>query len=156
MLAGVLTAFGSPTRPFEVGGGGTFDGVLLNDIRRPRVEGKVVGRRLRAWDVEWGDGGATIAVENMYLDTTDAVVRRDGAELRTSGKFSLGYPRQDKGEEMNARIVSRDWPLEDFRHAFILDEYPIFGAVSGELHLYGDYLGPYGFGQDDRDRRRGL
>lgn len=147
VLAGVLTAFGSPTRPFEVGGGGTIDGVLLNHIARPRVEGKAVGRRLRAWDVEWGDGEADITVENMYLDTTNAVVRKDGAEIHASGRYSLGYPRKDGGEQMNARIRSRDWPLEEFRHAFILDEYPIFGAVSGELHLYGDYLGPHGVGR---------
>jgi hypothetical protein len=145
--AGVLTAFGSLTRPVEVGGGGVFDGVLLNQIGKPRIEGLLVGRRLRGWDVEWGGGQARIVAENNYVDVTDAVIRRDDGEIRTTGRYSLGYPRKDKGEEMNARITCTNWPVEDFRHAFILDEYPYFGAVSGELHLYGNYLGPYGFGR---------
>jgi hypothetical protein len=149
VLSGVLTAFGSPTKPFEMGGGGTFDGTLTKLISRPRIEGKVVGTRMRAWDVEWGDGAATVAIENLYLETTDAWVRRarDASEIRASGKFSMGYPRKDHGEEINGRISSTDWPLEDFRRAFLLDDYPIFGAVTGEIHIYGAYLGPYGFGR---------
>jgi len=38
------------------------------------------------------------------------------------------------------------WDLADLRHAFILDEYPVDGDLSGEFHLYGNYLEPYGFG----------
>lgn len=147
ILAGIMTAFGTPTLPVEVGGGGTFDGVLLNRIARPRIEGRVTGQRMRGWDVEWGAGEARIVVENSYVDVTDAVLRRDGGEIRTSGRFSLGFPRPDKGEEMNARITCEEWPLEDFRHAFLLDEFPVFGKVAGEIRLYGDYLGPYGFGR---------
>jgi hypothetical protein len=147
VLAGTLTAFGSRTTPVEVGGGGTFDGVLTKAIWRPRIEGDTVGRRLRSWDVEWGDGRSHVVIENMYVDTTDAVFTKNGAELRPIGRFSLGFPRKDTGEEMNARISCVNWPLVDFRHAFILDEYPIFGDVSGEMHLYGDYLGPHGFGR---------
>jgi hypothetical protein len=147
VLAGIMTAFGSKTTAVAVGGGGTFDGVLTKAIWRPRVEGDVVGRRLRSWDVEWGDGRSHVAIENMYVDTTDAVFTKNGAELRPIGRFSLGFPRKDKGEEMNARISCVNWPLVDLRHAFILDEYPIFGDVSGEIHLYGDYFGPHGFGR---------
>lgn len=147
ILAGIMTAFGTPTAPIEVGGGGTFDGVLLNRVARPRIEGRATGRRLRAWDVEWGEGEARVVVENSYADVTDAVIRRGDSAIRTSGRFSLGFPRADKGEELNARIVCEAWPLEDFRHAFILDEYPVFGKVAGEIRLYGEYLGPYGFGR---------
>jgi translocation and assembly module TamB len=67
--------------------------------------------------------------------------------MRAEGRFSLGYPRKDLGEELNARINATDWPLTDLRHAFDMDEYPLDGDLSGEFHLYGAYTGPFGFGR---------
>ena len=97
---------------------------------------------MRAWDVDWGAGSSRIIVENGYLDVKDAVVRKGRGELRAAGRFSLGYPRKDKGEELNARITATDWSLADLRHAFAMDAYPIDGNLSGEFHLYGPYTGP--------------
>ena len=59
----------------------------------------------------------------------------------------MGYPRRDGGEEINARfgLVSR--PVVDFRNAFRLEGYPVDGALSGELHLFGQYGRPFGFGR---------
>ena len=39
VFAGVLTAFGSRTGLISIGGYGTFDGVMVNNFRRPRIEG---------------------------------------------------------------------------------------------------------------------
>ncbi len=147
LLTGVMTALGAPTRPVELGGSGTFDGVMLNAFRRPRVEGLFAGRGMRAWDVAWGDGQAQITVENAYLDVKDAIVRKDGGTLRADGRFSLGFPRRDGGEELNARIRTSAWPLVDLRHAFDFDDYPLDGLMAGEFHLYGPYRGPFGFGR---------
>ncbi|MFO7692957.1 MAG: translocation/assembly module TamB domain-containing protein [Vicinamibacterales bacterium] len=147
LLAGIITAFGSPTRAVEMGGAGTFDGVLLNAFRAPRIEGVFAAARMRAWDVEWGRGESRIVVENGYVDVTDAVARKGNGTLRANGRFSLGYPRKDGGEEINAVVTIDGWNLKDLRHAFILDEYPYDGDLSGEFHLYDKYLEPYGFGR---------
>ncbi len=147
LLAGIITAFGSTTRAVEMGGAGQFDGVMLNAFRAPRVEGVFVGQGMRAWDVEWGSGRATIAVENAYLDVTDAVIRKGDAQLQAQGRFALGYPRKDRGEEINGRIKVERWPVADLRHGFDLDDYPIDGLMTGEIHLYGPYERPFGFGR---------
>jgi hypothetical protein len=147
LLAGIITAFGSPTRAVEMGGAGTFDGVLLNAFKAPRIEGRFAATRMRAWDVEWGRGQSRIVVENGYVDVTDAVARKGNGTLRANGRFSLGYPRKDRGEEINAVVRIDNWNLKDLRHAFILDEYPYDGSVSGEFHLYDKYLEPRGFGR---------
>ena len=136
LLAGIITAFGSPTRAVEMGGAGTFDGVLLNSFKAPRIEGTFAATRMRAWDVEWGRGQARIVVENSYVEVTDAVARKGNGTLRANGRFSLGYPRKDGGEEINAVVRIDDWNLKDLRHAFILDEYPYDGNLSGEFQLY--------------------
>jgi hypothetical protein len=147
LLAGIITAFGSPTRAAEMGGAGTFDGVLLNAFSAPRIEGVFAATRMRAWDVEWGSGQSRIVVENAYVDVTDGVARKGNGTLRASGRFALGFPRKDGGEEINAVIKVDNWDLVDFRHAFVLDRYPYDGNVFGEFHLYGEYLAPHGFGR---------
>ena len=72
------------------------------------------------------------------------------------GTFALGYPRRDGGEEIDARIRAVEWPLTDYRAAFELYDYPVFGAVGGEIHLYGKYEEPFGFGRLTLDRGRRL
>ncbi|HOQ60655.1 MAG TPA: hypothetical protein PKZ08_08545, partial [Vicinamibacterales bacterium] len=146
-LAGVLTAFGSPSRPAEVGGEGTFEGVLFNAIWDPRIEGFFAGAGLTFWDVDWGRGESAVVIEHLYADVKDAEVRKGAGTLRATGRFSLGYPRRDRGEELNAVIRISDWDLADFRHAFEFDAYPWDGRVHGELHLWGAYEEPFGFGK---------
>jgi hypothetical protein len=146
LLAGILTDFGSPTGPVAFGGRGEFDGEMTGPFRRPRVEGTFTGDDLRAWDTLWGDGSAHIVVENSYVTVTGGVIRTGDAEIRAEGLFSLGYPRRDGGEEINARfrIARRD--LASLRHAFELDTWPLTGQLTGEFHLTGAYQGPVGFG----------
>jgi hypothetical protein len=147
LLAGIMTAAGARTRPVYVGGSGAFDGTLLGRFKAPRVVGEFSGRDLRAWDVTWGSARTALVVENSYVDIADAEIEKDGARLRVAGRFSLGFPRKDGGEEIRARIRMTDWPLVDLRHAFVLDDYPVDGPISGDYQIHGDYRGPHGFGR---------
>jgi hypothetical protein len=147
VLAGVLTAFGSPTGTVKIGGSGDFTGRLLNSFRDPRIEGSFTGDHVRAWDVTWGRVRGQVAIENSYVDVTGGVATKGGAEIRADGRFSLGHPRKDGGEELNGRFRVTDWPLADLRHAFDLDAYPLEGKVGGEYHIYGPYTRPFGFGK---------
>lgn len=147
LLAALMTAFGSPTVAVPVGGYGEFDGVLLRALRAPRVEGSFTGARMRAWDVEWGPTAGRVVIEDGYADITDGVVVDGDSRIAVDGRFSLGYPRRDGGEELDARVRVDRRPLVDLRHAFALDDYDVAGFLSGEFHLYGKYERPFGFGR---------
>src|SRR5690606_4171823 len=143
---GILTALGSPTAAVPVGGHGEFTGVMLGAFNDPRIEGTFTGDRMRAWDVVWGRGSADIVIENSYVDVSRSSLVSGDAEINATGRFSLGYPRKDGGEEIDARVVLDRWPLADLRHAFELDDWPVEGFVSGEYLLTGLYETPHGSG----------
>ncbi|AMY12195.1 putative protein involved in outer membrane biogenesis [Luteitalea pratensis] len=147
LLAGIMTAAGARTRPVVVGGSGTFDGTMTGRFRAPHIEGQFAGRNLRGWDVNWGTARTSLVVENSYVDIADAEIDSGDARMRVQGRFSLGFPRRDGGEEIRARIQMSGWPLRDLRHAFVLDDYPVDGPLSGDFQLQGDYRGPMGFGR---------
>ncbi len=73
---------------------------------------------MRAWDTLWGDGSAHIVIENGYVTVRDGCIRRGDSEIRAEGLFSLGYPRRDGGEEINARFRVNRRDLDSLRHAF--------------------------------------
>jgi translocation-and-assembly-module (TAM) inner membrane subunit TamB-like protein len=146
LLAALMTAFGSPTNAIPIAGDGTFDGVMMNSFSRPRIEGTFAGERMRAFDVDWGTAYGTVAIENAYADIKDVVITDAGSQILADGRFSLGYPRKDGGEEINARVRIDGRPVMDLRHAFALDDYPVDGLLSGEFHVYGAYTRPFGFG----------
>ncbi|MGQ0732646.1 MAG: translocation/assembly module TamB domain-containing protein [Acidobacteriota bacterium] len=147
LLAGLMTAFGAPTRAIEMDGAGEFDGVLIGAFRRPRIEGRFRGRSMQAFDVIWGDADGDVVVENAYANVSNARVVRGRARMDISGLFSLGFPRRDGGEEINARVRIERRPVGDLLDAFDLEDYPILGLVSGEFHIYGAYTRPLGFGR---------
>ena len=147
VLAGIMTTFGAPTGAVPIDGNGEFDGRMLASFSKPRIEGTFKGDRLRAWDVIWGRGIADVVIENSYAIVANAILTSGESEIRADGQFSLGYPRKDHGEEIDARIRLNRRPLADLRHAFQLDDYPMEGLVSGDFHLYGAYEGPFGFGK---------
>jgi hypothetical protein len=146
-LAGIMTAFGASTRATEMDGAGQFDGVLLGAFRRPRVEGRFRGHAMRAFDVVWGDAEGDVVVENSYAQIGKAVVRQGASRIDISGLFSLGYPRRDRGEEINARFRIEGRPVLDLLDAFDLEDYPVTGNLSGDFHVYGPYTRPFGFGR---------
>ena len=105
VLAGILTDFGARTGPVAFGGRGEFDGGDDRPVpAAARRRACSRGEDLRAWDTLWGDGAANIVVENSYVTVTDGVIRNGDSEIRAEGLFSLGYPRSDGGEEINARV----------------------------------------------------
>lgn len=146
LLAGIITDFGSPASAVPFAGRGEFDGVMTGAFRAPRVEGLFTGEDLWAFDTLWGTGSAQILVEDKYVTVKDGVVRHGASEIRADGLFALGYPREDRGEEINARIRVARRDLDGLRHAFGIDEYPVSGLLSGEFHLTGAYERPIGFG----------
>ncbi|HZB24698.1 MAG TPA: translocation/assembly module TamB domain-containing protein [Vicinamibacterales bacterium] len=147
VLAGIMTAFGASTGAIPISGYGEFDGVMLNAFTRPRIEGFFSGEQMRAWDVVWGSARTDLVIENGYAFIKHAALTKDGSEIVAAGQFSLGYPRRDSGEEINARVKLSRRPLRDLRHAFELDDYPVDGLVSGEYHVYGNYETPFGVGR---------
>ncbi|HSC28702.1 MAG TPA: hypothetical protein VLD67_15605, partial [Vicinamibacterales bacterium] len=137
VLAGILTMFGAPAAAVPIGGHGEFDGVMLGAFRQARIQGRFTGENLRAWGVVWGSGRADLVIENAYAFVADSVMTRGDSEIRANGQFSLGYPRRDGREEIDARVRISRRPLADLRHAFRLDDYPVEGVLSGEFHVYG-------------------
>lgn len=146
LLSAVLTAFGSRTSPIEIDGRGVFDGTMTRWFSRPLIVGHFAGERLRAWKVLWGTGRADVSVENSYLTVTNSAIGDGEAKIVANGKYSLGFPRADGGEEIDARISVERWPLVDFRTFFELDDWPVDGTVFSDVQIYGRYRGPEGFG----------
>ena len=151
-LAGIMTMVAAPTSSVPLDGIGEFDGVMLGDLGNPRVEGSFSGRAMRAWNVSWGALEGRAVIENAYAFVREAVVTQGDARLDVDGQFALGYPRRDGGTEIDARIRAAEWPLTDFRTAFELHDYPVFGALGGEIRLNGRYEEPFGFGRLTIDR----
>ncbi|MBP7779097.1 MAG: translocation/assembly module TamB [Acidobacteria bacterium] len=151
-LAGIMTMVAAPTGAVPIDGVGEFDGVMLGDLASPRVEGSFTGQAMRAWNVSWGTLEGKAVIEDSYAFVSEAAMTRGASRLDVDGQFALGYPRQDGGTEIDARIRASEWPLTDFRAAFELHDYPVFGALGGEIRLSGRYQEPFGFGRITLDR----
>ena len=130
---------------------------MTGPFRRPRVEGRFSAAGSGAWDTWWGEGSAPhIVVENNYVNVNDGVVRVDDSEIHADGLFSLGYPRDDRGQEIDARFRVSRRDLIGLRHAFQIDEYPVSGLLSGEFHLTGAVPAADGLRRHDHRQRRRL
>jgi hypothetical protein len=153
LFAAIMNNFNSNSQmgAIEVGGRGTFDGVLTKEFRAPRIEGRFSGDQMRAFKVAWGQATGDIVVENNYLDLTNGRVdygETGGRVVIPSGKFALGYPRADGGEEINAHIRVEGVPLQPFKDAFMLSDWPVEGTVElADMAVTGQYLKPGGTGQ---------
>ena len=90
--------------------------------------------------------------EQLRHHLARALIQAGESTIAAEGRFSLGYPRKDNGEEINAVIRMSRRPLRDLRHAFQLDDYPVEGIASGEYHIWGKYETPDGFGRLQIDR----
>jgi len=152
LLGGILTAFGSPTGAIDIAGRGEFDGTMYGAFGRPRIEGHFTGDRMRAWNTVWGHAVGDLVIENSYVDIRGSAITQGDSRIEADGKFSLGYPRKDLGEEINAIVRVSGRPLADLRHAFQLDDWPIEGLTSGEFRIHGPYQRPFGDGHLRIDR----
>ena len=120
---------------------------MTESFRSPRIEGEFSGEQMRAWDVVWGAVRGKALIQNSYVDVTDVTITSGSSVIKTTGRYSLGFPRKDGGEEINARIEIAGRPVADLRHAFDIDEYDIDGLLSGEFTVTGKYLTPSGSGR---------
>ena len=68
------------------------------------------------------------------------------AVVHVDGRFAIGFPRVDGGEEINARFDLASFPAQRLRDVFSIEGYEINGPLTGEIHLYGYYREPFGFG----------
>jgi hypothetical protein len=152
LLTGIMSMVASPTNAVPIDGVGVFDGVITGALSNPTVQGTFTGQAMRAWNVTWGDVEGEAVIDNAYAYLSRTVVRSGHSRLDVEGTFSLGYPRRDGGEEIDARVRASEWPVTDFRTAFELHDYPVSGAAGGEFHLYGKYEEPFGFGRLTIDR----
>ena len=147
LFAGMLTAFGSTTKVIPVDGYGTFDGTMFNEFRRPRIEGTFAGEGIRAFDVTWGSVQGDAVIENSYANVRNVMISSsDGSTMTVDGTFSLGYPRRDGGEQINATIRIDGRPVADLKHAFDIDDYDFSGRLSGNFKVTGEYQRPFGSG----------
>lgn len=147
LLASIMTAVAGRTRAIEVGGRGTFDGVMTGSFRSPRIEGTFAGDAIRAWDVEWGRAEADLVIEGGFIDISNARIgESDDEAIVPEGRFALGY-KDGEVDEIDARVRLSNWPLEDLRHAFGLDDWPIAGTIGdADLTLTGQYRRMFGSG----------
>jgi hypothetical protein len=144
-FATLMTALGARTTAIDVDGYGTVQGVLLGNVKRPRIEGTFAAERMRVWDVEWGSVRGRTVIDNGYADLSETTITKGPSTMKTDGRFALGA-RKDGGDEINATVRVKDWPLADLKHPFGLDRTPLDGRFSGDFHVVGDYRAPHGYG----------
>ena len=145
LMASIMTAFGRPTGDIALGGHGAMDGVMRGAFLSPRIEARFDGDDVRAWNVDWGHGEGDIVFEDGYLDVADGVFHDGVAGMHVDGRFALGRP-QTVGEEINARFGLVGMPAQHVRDAFALEGYTIDGPLDGDIHLFGAYGRPHGYG----------
>ena len=147
LLARIMTAVAGQTRAIEVGGRGTFDGVMTGTFSAPRIAGRFTGENTRVWDVTWGRGVADAVIAGGYVDISNGRFGdRPDAFITADGRFALGF-RRDGAQEIDARVTLNHWPMQDLRHAFGLDDWRVDGTI-GEttLALKGQYRSMFGTG----------
>ncbi len=120
---------------------------MTGAFRNPRIEGDFAGEQMRAWDVVWGSVRGKALIQNSYVDVTDVTITSGPSVIATTGRYSLGFPRKDQGEEINAHIEIKGRPVADLRQAFGIDDYDIDGLLTGEFDIRGKYLEPEGSGR---------
>ena len=75
---------------------------MLESFSKPRIEGHFVGDRMRAWDIDWGHGVARPRDREQLRRHQEERHHEGDIADRRRRPFSLGYPRRDGGEEINA------------------------------------------------------
>jgi translocation and assembly module TamB len=155
ILAAILTAAGAPTGAIPVGGFGQFDGVMTESFARPRIEGHFAGQAIRSWDVTWGQTIGDIVIQNQFVTITNSTIGGGDRSIVADGRFSLGFQRPESADEELKDIHVRvsGWPLDDFRTAFGLTDWPVAGTIgAADIRLNGPYRGPVGAGTLRVDR----
>lgn len=138
LLAAIMTERHVPTKAINVGGRGTFDGVLTESFNDLHTNGRFTGEAIWAFAVRWGRTVGDVAIADNYVTVKDAVVGDPAAAtIGVNGRFSIGSHAVD--DELRGTFKVSKWPLKDFRDAFGLTSWPVEGVGSADLDLHGPY-----------------
>ena len=138
LLAAIMTERHVPTKAINVGGRGTFDGVLTESFNDLHTNGRFTGEAIWAFAVRWGRTVGDVAIADNYVTVKDAVVGDPAAAtIGVNGRFSIGSHAVD--DELRGTFKVSKWPLKDFRDAFGLTNWPVEGVGSADLDLHGPY-----------------
>ena len=112
------------------------------------MAGHFAGEAVKAWGTRWGRTAGDIVIENSYVTVSGGTIGETAdRRILVDGRYSLGFPRKDGGEEINGHIRVQHWPLSDLRHAFNLDDWSVDGTVGdADLRLTAKYQNPLGAG----------
>jgi hypothetical protein len=147
VLSAILTIVTGQTEAIEVGGRGTFDGVMTGSFKAPRISGRFGGNDLRVWGVTWGEARADLVIENHHVRIANSLISRDAGSIVADGNYALGFRADPAEEEIRSQVRLRNWPMADLRTAFNLDDWPVDGLISAtDLDLRGKYRDMYGAG----------
>jgi len=146
LLAAILTERRAPTKAIDVGGRGTFDGVLTESFRDLHTAGRFSGESIWAFGVRWSRAVGDVDIADDFVRVTHGVVGdSDAARILVDGRFAFGA--HYVGDELTGKFKVEHWPLTDFKAAFpALKDWPVEGTGTADLDLHGPYHRPVGKG----------
>jgi hypothetical protein len=146
LLAAILTERHTPTKAIDVGGRGTFDGVLTESFRDLHTTGRFAGESIWAFGVRWARAVGDVVIADNFVTVTHGVVGdSDASRILVDGRFAFGS--HAVGDELTGTFKVEHWPLTDFKAAFpALKTWPVEGTGTADLRLHGPYHQPVGAG----------
>jgi hypothetical protein len=146
LLAAILTERRAPTKAIDVGGRGTFDGVLTESFRDLHATGRFSGESVWAFGVRWSRVVGDVQIADSFVTVARGVVGdSDASRILVDGRFSFGA--HPVGDELTGKFKVEHWPLTDFKAAFpALKTWPVEGTGTAGLDLHGPYHHPLGTG----------
>ena len=141
-----MGAFRAQASSIEIGGYGTFDGEMTSTFSKPHIAGEFGAADVRAWKVTWRPARGHAVIDGGYVTITNGLVGGGAAHIDVNGKFAIGAAPATAAEEIDAIIHLDRWPIVDLRTVFELNDWPFDGLATADLHLYGLYKYPSGFG----------
>jgi hypothetical protein len=146
LLAAILTERHVATKAIDVGGRGTFDGVMTESFKDFHATGKFSGESIWAFGVRWARVTGDVAIADNFVTVAHGMVGEASApaHIGIDGRFSIGANAPE--DELRGTFNVEHWPLTDFKAAFHLSTWPVNGTASATLDLHGPYHEPAGTG----------
>ena len=146
LLSAILAERHAPTRVIDVGGRGTFDGVMTESFRDFHAAGTFAGESIWAFGVRWPKVSGGVVIADNFVTVTGGEIRGSDplAHIHVDGKFAIGS--NTAGDDLTGKFAVTHWPLTDFKVAFGQTTWPIEGIGSATLDLHGPYRALVGTG----------
>ena len=77
---------------------------MVNNVRRPRIEGVFRGERIRAFDVVWGSTTGRAVIENAYADVASVAVLNGDSAIHVDGLFTWFPPARRRRRDQRAFV----------------------------------------------------